>query len=147
MFLVSLRELQQFGNFCLPFVVVRQLPKRYGKGKKGHLQVFGKIDLAKPKIVDPAIFAAIFSRAVSGPALLVARVSSSRHFLRRAPPVRDGVRSPPFPPVRDAAALGTNEGFQVAVESFLPPWTAGRHRSPRFVHCRSPIHVSCQFVV
>ena len=75
---VTLEQLQRFGKFCLPFVVVCQLPKRYGKGKKGHLQVFGKIDLAKPKIVDPTIFAAIFSRAVSGPALLVARVSSSR---------------------------------------------------------------------
>jgi len=73
-----LQQLQQFGNFCLPFVVVCQLPKRYGKGKKGHLQVFGKIDLAKPKIVDPAILAAIFFPAP----YLVPRFWS-RVFLRR----------------------------------------------------------------
>ena len=79
-----LQQLQQFGNFCLPFVVVCQLPKRYGKGKKGHLQVFGKIDLAKPKIVDPAIFAAIFfprriwSRAFGRACFFVAAFSSSR---------------------------------------------------------------------
>ena len=117
------------------------------RGKKAISKCLAKLTWQNPKLWTQLYLPQFFSRAVSGPALLVARVSSSRHFLRRAPPVRDGVRSPPFPPVRDAAALGTNEGFQVAVESFLPPWTAGRHRSPRFVHCRSPIPVSCQFVV
>jgi len=29
-------------------------------GKKGHLQVFGIIDLAKTRIVDPTIFAVTF---------------------------------------------------------------------------------------
>jgi len=29
-------------------------------GEKGHLQVFGIIDLAKTKIVDPTVFVAIF---------------------------------------------------------------------------------------
>ena len=123
-------------------------PKTIWQGEKKDIsKCLAKLTWQNPKLWTQLFLPQFFSRAVSGPALLVARVSSSRHFLRRAPPVRDGVRSPPFPPVRDAAALGTNEGFQVAVESFLPPWTAGRHRSPRFVHCRSPIPVSCQFVV
>ena len=123
-------------------------PKTIWQGeKKAISKCLAKLTWQNPKLWTQLYLPQFFSRTVSGPALLVARVSSSRHFLRRAPPVCDRVRSSSFPPVRDAAALGTNEGFQVAVESFLPPWTAGRHRSPRFVHCRSPIPVSCQFVV
>jgi len=58
---VLLEHLQQFDIFCLSFVVVRQLSKRYGKWeKKDHFQVFGIIDLTKTKIVDPTVFAATF---------------------------------------------------------------------------------------
>jgi len=111
------------------------------RGKKAISKCLAKLTWQNPKLWTQLFLPQFF------PAPYLVPRFWSRVFLRRAPPVRDGVRSPPFPPVRDAAALGTNEGFQVAVESFLQPWTAGRHRSPRFVHFRSPIPVSCQFVV
>ena len=34
LWITHVKHLQQFGTFCLPFVVVCQLPKRYGKWRK-----------------------------------------------------------------------------------------------------------------
>jgi hypothetical protein len=98
--------------------------------------VVGIIDLAETKIVDPTVFAVIFLPRRIWSRFLVARVSSSQHFLVAAPPVREH-------PGRRRFLVPVSETLQVVIEGFpviesfvLLPWTVGRYQSPRFVTTR-----------
>ena len=101
--------------------------------------MFGIIDLAKTKIMDPTVFVMTFlPRRIWSRAFSHARFFFAAFFRRRAASSRAS-KSPPF---RDAA--GRHRGLPT-IESFvLLPWTAGRHQSPRFVTTReeSPTHGS-----
>jgi len=119
--------------FYLLFIVVCQLLKWYISRKKGHLQIFGIIDLVKTKIIDSTVFAATFlphriwSRAFGRTRFFFAAFSHRRTAGSWAS------RLPPFPSTCMWDAAGRHRRLP-AIESFvLLPWTAGCHRSPRFV--------------
>ena len=123
---VLLEHHKQFDIFCLPFVVVCQLPKRYDKWEKRSSPSIWHNWLGKNQNCGHNRICCDFSSAQ----YLVPRFWSRAFLFRGIFSSRRQRRC------RSSSRVSCHRNLSI-IESFvLLPWTAGRHRSPRFVTTR-----------